>query len=59
MANFAYYTATYADGHTERGQIRLWCLGGTKDEEGHAKLAKLRADEVTGIITKLFVDYES
>lgn len=60
MANFFGYTAVYADGHTETADgIRLWMLGGRKDEVGHALLAELRQKEKDGIITRLSIYYES
>lgn len=59
MANFFYAKAVYADGHTETFEGRLWMLGGIKDEEGHALLAQLRADEKSGKISRLYVSYES
>jgi hypothetical protein len=60
MANFFNYTAVYDDGTVESGSgIRLYYLGGIKDEAGHALLAKLRANHAAGIIVSLSVDYES
>lgn len=59
MANFFVARAVYADGHTETFEGRLWLLGGIRDEEGHALLARLRAEEKAGKIEKLYVSYES
>lgn len=59
MANFFYATAVYADGHTETFEGRLWLLGGIRDDAGHALLDRLRSDEKSGKISKLYVSYES
>lgn len=59
MANFFYAVAVFADGHKETFEGRLWFLGGVKDEAGHALLRRLRADEKSGKISKLYVSYES
>lgn len=59
MANFFVATAFYPDGHSETFEGRLWFLGGIKDEEGHALLSKLQEQEKQGLITRLWVSYES
>ena len=59
MANFFVATAFYADGHSETFEGQLWFLGGLKNEEGHALLNKLKEQEKAGVITRLWISYES
>lgn len=59
MANFFYAVATFADGHKETFEGRLWFLGGIKDEKGHALLRALRVKEMEGEIIDLKISYES